>query len=100
MLVAEGAQMRTWAAPGGDLTDPEVRPVEAASRVVEVLGEGDVVTRADQLLTSVVIQLEEGDLEALAETGMFEFGVWGGGLPVFTFVPLVAVPLEGSDDGG
>jgi hypothetical protein len=92
-LAEAGAQFQVWAAPNGDLTDPEVRPIEAFSYLAAVRGEGDSI-RDGQPVTSVIIQLEEGDLELLQDTGLIEFGVWGGALPVFFLSPLRTVSEE------
>jgi hypothetical protein len=88
-----GARFKVWIAPSGDLLDDEVRPVEAATYECSVRGAGDDV-RDGQTITSVIIQLEEGDLEALQQTGMFEFGVWGDRMPVFLLHPLRYPTIE------
>lgn len=87
VLADAGGAFRVFSAPSGDPDDPEVAPVEACSYecAVEAI-EGDV--REGPLVTSVVIELEDGDLERLQETRMFEFGVWGAGMPVFFFHTL------------
>lgn len=87
-----GASFAVFSAPSGDLTDPEVRPIEAAIYYGPVLGEGEEIARTDQAMTSVVLQLEPGDLEALAVTNMMILTVWGHGFPVFQIQQVV--PLE------
>lgn len=93
LAALEGTRIKTWAAPDGDLLNPEVAPTEAITYMARVAGaEGQI--REGQWVTSVMIKLEDGDLENLAETGMFEFGVWGGALPVFFFVPMRAPSID------
>jgi hypothetical protein len=81
-LAAEGAEFAVLAGPSGDLTDEVVAPVEVAFYEAEVASGGRVAA------TGVLLQLESGDLEALAATGQIWLGFWGRGCPVF-FVSAV-----------
>jgi len=67
-----GAERRVIAAPGGDLTDPEIAPVEA-------LVDRSPTTGAVNL--SVRLVLEEGDLEKLAAGGTIWLTFWGHMVP-------------------
>lgn len=85
-LAAGGGVFRSWGAPSG--YEDEVYPAEACTYEVAVAkGEGGEV-REGQVVTSMIIELTDEDLESIRETGMFEFGVWGAQVPVFFFTPL------------
>lgn len=82
-LSAQGAEFAVLAGPSGDLTDEVVAPVEVAFYEAAVAGSAEKV-----MATGVLLQLEEGDLEALTATGQVWLGFWGRGCPVF-FVSAV-----------
>lgn len=95
---AIGAEFQVMSAPNGDLTDPEVGPIEVASYLSPVYAAGGVLSRDDQPVTSVVITLEEGDLDNLRDTGLLVLSVWGHGFPIFMMWPC-ELAEEGSGDG-
>lgn len=70
----DGARRVVFAAPGGDLLDPNIAPVEALVDHSDATG----TTRV-----SVMCQLEDGDLVKLAEGGHVWVSFYGG-LPPFS----------------
>lgn len=75
-----GALRRVFAAPDGDLTNPDIAPVE----VLADQQDGDVRIH-------VRCELEDGDLERLTAGGTVWITTWGGLLP---FAVNVAGPGE------
>lgn len=72
--VWEGGRRLVFAAPDGDLTNPDIAPVEA------------IVDRSDttgNVRISVRCQLEDGDLVKLAQGGYVWVSFYGG-IPVFS----------------
>lgn len=67
-----GAVRRVLGAPGGDLTDPDIAPVEA-------LFDRSPTTGAVNISSRVV--LEEGDLEKLAAGAPIWVTFWGAMVP-------------------
>lgn len=76
-LFGPEAVTKVWAAPGGDLTDEDIAPVEA---VTHTLDDGTVIT-------NVILTLEDGELSQL-EHGWLVIGWFGDRVPVFP-VPVV-----------
>jgi len=81
--VPEGCKRYVIGAPGGDPTDDTVRPVEVVAGVDPVMGLGQ----------AVLIQLEPGDAERLAECGGH---IW---LTLYT-AQLPVFAIEVADGGG
>jgi hypothetical protein len=82
-LLWEGSTRIVVAAPGGDLTDPDIAPVEAIAEVVSgVPGLPDGTAALSIRLTP-----EEGDLAKLEAGGCLLLTVYGR-LPVFTLTVL------------
>lgn len=79
--VWEGGVRRVFAAPDGDLTNSEIAPCE----VIVDRGIGGLAR------VNVLVQLEPGDLETLAETGHVWLSMLGGLMP---FALTAAPPLD------
>lgn len=67
-IIWEGAERKVFTAPGGDLLDPDIAPVEALV---------DFPTSPDVPVISVRIALEDGDLVNLAEGGHVWISMYG-----------------------
>lgn len=68
----EGAVRRVMSPPGGDLTDPDIAPVEALF---------DQNPRTGAINISSRVVLEEGDLEKLAAGAPIWVTFWGAMVP-------------------
>ena len=78
--VSPGTRRVVMAAPNGDLTDDNIRPVEAL-----------VTEEADARWYTVMLVLESGDLELL-EAGHPIWLSFAGGVPVFAVSAGIANP--------
>lgn len=79
--VWEGGVRRVFAAPDGDLTNPDIGPVD----VIVDAGLGGVAR------VNVLLQLEDGDLERLQSGGAVWLSMLGGLMPF----ALTVVDAEG-----
>lgn len=82
--VWEGATRRVFAAPDGDLTNPDIAPCEALVDVSPSTGVRNI---------SVRCELEAGDLEKLQAGGTVWLTFWGG------MVPWAATVVEPREAG-
>lgn len=71
--IPPGCKRVVIAAPNGDLMDDSVRPVEACVGLTEDMG----------LCYTILVQLDEGDLERLAETPAIWLSMYTPQIPVF-----------------
>ncbi len=75
-----------WTAPNGDLNDPVIPPAEAVTYQVHPTGSAEGTLWP---VTSVVLTLEEGDLEKLQAGGLIVLGFPGTRLPVFMLPEVI-----------
>lgn len=76
--------------PDGDLLNEDIAPVEA---IVSVDSEQGMV------MYTLLIQIEEGDMDSLEATGGRFLLTMGGAIVPFSLGTLTVLPVEGEDDG-